>query len=343
MTKVLIGTANLGKLKEIKAFFADLNYEFYTLDDMPHQVPDPEETEPTLTGNAILKAKYYAKAYNMITIADDGGLFIDALDGWPGVKSARVAKTMDERMALLRKELKDVKEEDRTASFKTDLCCYDPFRNTTFIASGSVRGTVVPPKEGKDVNNWGYNHVFYMDSVGKTYSEMSLQEKNSHSHRGKALLKIKYYLMNNYGHKDIVVPIALIVKDGKFLIQKRNDPHRPKFHGKWEFPGGGIDSQETMEEALVREVREETGYTVKVSSRIEYIHQAGGSSPSSSYRVFIFPHLCEIESGVETLSELEALELRWVTLEEAYKLDLLGDNEKLLRNIEGEFKKFLNK
>ena len=78
----------------------------------------------------------------------------------------------------------------------------------------------MPQIKGEESQNWGYNHIFYIDSVKKTYSEMTLQEKNSNSHRGKSLVKMKYYLMNSYGHKDIVVPIAFVVKDKKFLVQK---------------------------------------------------------------------------------------------------------------------------
>ena len=87
--QLLIGTSNKGKLSEIKSFLNTSMFDIVSLEDLDMEIEDPEETGTTLEENAILKARYYGEKTGLLTLTDDGGIYIDALDGWPGIKSAR--------------------------------------------------------------------------------------------------------------------------------------------------------------------------------------------------------------------------------------------------------------
>ena len=111
--KLLVATTNIGKFKEIKSFLGDLPFQILSLNDLKKCPPAPLENKTTIFNNAILKAVYYAKRTGLISLADDSGLFIDALGGWPGVKSARIAKTDNARRRLVLKKMKDKKKSSR--------------------------------------------------------------------------------------------------------------------------------------------------------------------------------------------------------------------------------------
>lgn len=342
-TKLLIATTNKGKFKEIEYFLHDLPFKFLSLDDLPKKIKAPEENAKTLEENAILKAKYYGKKFNLISLADDGGLFVDALNGWPGIKSARVGDTDENRRKILLKKMSKIKKEKRTAIFKTVLSIYDPFTDSSFSVSGELNGIILK-KPAKNLNiNFGYNPLFYVQEIKKTYGEMTLNEKNSCSHRGKALSKIKYYLQNQYGSKHIVVPFALIIKNDKLLMTKRNDPNRPEYHNKWEFPGGGVEFGETMEENLLREVREEVGYNVEIIKMLQYIAVESQQYPTFKYQVFLVPYVCKIKNGNGNFSSSESLGIEWFDLDDVLNHNLIGENARMYKKFLPELKEIVKR
>jgi XTP/dITP diphosphohydrolase len=332
--RLLIATSNEGKVKEIEHFLKDLPFEIISLKDLDKEYTEPEETGSTLEANAILKAKYYAEKTNYVSLADDGGIFIDALDGWPGVKSARAGNTDKERINTVLQKMSGI--ENRKALFRVSLALYNPKDKVCFISNGEISGSLLNEPAKNGVNNFGYNTIFFVEELNKTYSEMSLQEKNSISHRGKALSKIKYYLQNQYSGKNIVVPIALIIKDGKILSTLRNDPHRPQYHKKWEFPGGSIEMGEKAIENLVRETREETGYEVEVIKLLQHIYI--DYQKDYNYQVYLLPYLCKIKSGDGSYNDAEVMDIKFFELDDLLNQDLIDENNLMLKELLPELK-----
>ena len=337
--KLLLATTNPGKLAEIKQFLADAPFTLLGLSDLPETIPEPEENQDTIEGNAILKARYYGDKTGLISLADDGGLFIDALSGWPGVKTARIAGSDADRIRAVLQKLKGKKE--RAAKFRVAMAVYDPKKKESFTALGETEGTILDSAVSDGVNNFGYNPIFFIESAGKAYAQMTLVEKNAISHRGRALNKVKYYLRAGYSPKDIVVPVALIIKDGKILSSLRNDPHRPEYHKKWEFPGGGMEMGEDIESNLKRETREETGYEIEIVKRLEHIHVE--YQADLRYQVYLIPHVCKIVGGRGVWSDNEVLEIAYFSAEELMAKELIGANKAMLKAIIPELEKIISK
>jgi XTP/dITP diphosphohydrolase len=191
MTKrVIIATKNRGKAKEFQHMFAPYGYEVQTLLDLPH-IEDVEETGETFEENAILKAETVAEILGELVIADDSGLAIDALEGRPGVYSARYAgeeKSDEANMEKVLGELESVGESDRTARFHCVLAIAGPNRETRTV-TGTCEGTILQEKRG--TNGFGYDPIFYVPTLGKSMAELSQEEKSQISHRGNALKKLK--------------------------------------------------------------------------------------------------------------------------------------------------------
>lgn len=313
--KLLIATTNDGKFSEMRDFLASMPFDILSLKDAGGAQEAPEESGTTLEENAVLKARYYGRKTGLLTLADDTGLFIDALGGFPGVKSARLAGTSDEQIADVLGKLSDVPKERRTAQFRIGLACFNPSDETVFIGDGVCDGEILeaPVSEGIHIG-YGFNRIFFVPSAGKTYAEMTSAEKSGISHRGKALVKIKYFLQNQFRGQHIVVPIALILKDGKLLAAMRNDPHRPDFHGKYEFPGGAVELGEKLEDNLVREVLEETGYKVEIVERLTQIKS--DYREEHNYQVYLVPYVCKIISGDGRYDDQEILRIDWFDLDE---------------------------
>ncbi|HAO52081.1 TPA: non-canonical purine NTP pyrophosphatase, RdgB/HAM1 family [Candidatus Magasanikbacteria bacterium] len=330
--KILIATTNEGKFREMKKFLADLPFDFLSLAELPEKIAEPEETESTIEANAVLKAKYYAEKTGLMSIADDGGIFVEALDGWPGVISARVGADADERINILLEKLKDVPIEKRQAEFKSCLVCYDP-QQKSFFSNTGIREGLVLEKRVDTETAWGYDPIFYLKDLGKTYAELTPNEKNATSHRGKALIKIKYYLQNQYGVKHIVVPLAIIIEKGKILMSKRNDPHRLEFHNKWEFPGGSMELGETFETNVTRETLEEVGYVVEVVRQLSKIYVEAQIDSVVKYQVYLVPMLCKVISNTNEISDAETLGVEWFDLEKAGDENMIGANNKLYQEI----------
>lgn len=153
---------------------------------------------------------------------------------------------------------------------------------------------------------------------------------SSDKNRGKNLTILKYYLQNHYGAKHIVVPIALIIKNNKLLITLRNDPHRPETHKKWELPGGIVDFGETVESTVIKEVKEEAGYNVKIIKQLQGIKIKDHQFPSFKYQVYLIPFVCKIISGDGKFNDAEVLDVKWIKPEDHRQFEFLkGDNEYL--------------
>lgn len=180
--KVLAATGNKGKIREFSQILTPLGFETVSPKDIGLDI-DPEETGKTFTENAKIKAVAFMQVSNMPVIADDSGLMVDYLDGAPGVYSARYADGTDaDRYEKLLENMKDA--EDRTARFVSSVCMVFP-DGKMLEAEGACEGVIARSPSGE--NGFGYDPVFYIPKMGKTIAEMSSDEKNAISHRGKAL------------------------------------------------------------------------------------------------------------------------------------------------------------
>ena len=182
--KLAIATNNQHKLQEIRAILGDSFEELLSLKDLGIDV-DVEETGSTLEENALIKSRAILALSGIATLADDTGLMVDALNGAPGVYSARYAGEEHndaKNRALLLKNLDGVK--DRSAHFATVIAlCYPDGK--TLTASGRVNGEILLSERGTE--GFGYDSLFFSTELGKTFAEATQAEKNSVSHRGRAL------------------------------------------------------------------------------------------------------------------------------------------------------------
>ena len=195
MTDLLIATQNQHKIQEFREMFSALpNITWKSLADVGLATMEVEETGDTFAANAILKAQAYGEAAGIITFADDSGLVVDALDGAPGVYSARYGaperKTDQDRYEFLLNNLKGISE--RAARFVCVIAVYVP-RQPMHTAKGTVEGNIATEPRGK--NGFGYDPVFLMDD-GRTLAEYSPDEKHTISHRGRALQAVLPYLQD---------------------------------------------------------------------------------------------------------------------------------------------------
>lgn len=184
MKSIVLATHNRDKIKE---FRSKLGFDIVlkTLDDFP-DLPEVIEDGDTLEHNALKKAREIHEYTALPTIADDTGLEVDALNGAPGVYSSRFAgenATYQENVLKLLEELKDIKMEHRSARFRTKIAFVDV--NESWCVEGSVEGWIL--KEQKGYDGFGYDPVFYYEPLNKTFSELDLVEKNTISHRAKAI------------------------------------------------------------------------------------------------------------------------------------------------------------
>ncbi len=330
----MIATTNQGKYTEINSFLESLPFlELVSLRNSGFDVEAPDEQAETLRENALHKAEYYARISGEMTLADDSGLFIDSLQGWPGLKSKRVGNNDDFRIERALERMNNIPSGQRSASFRGALAFFDPKTGSSFAALGEARG-MIPERKSELEEGFGYDPIFYVPEAEKCYSQMDTQEKNTFSHRGKALSTMKYFLQNMYGSKHIVVPVALIVKNGQILMNLRNDPHNPEYHRKWEFPGGSMEIGEIIEENLIREVKEETGYDVELVSRIPYIGLRERQGSDFQCQIFLLPFVCRpLGDKKEPQSGFESLETRWFSPLEIPSQSLIGKNDEIYASI----------
>lgn len=187
--KFIIATNNQKKLKELERILNPLGINAVSAKDEGISLDDVEETGITFAENALLKAEAAFKKTGLPSVADDSGLCVDALDGRPGIHSARYAgenATDSDKNNKLLSELKDVPEKDRTAHFTCAICCILPDGEKIEV-EGRCEGSIAFEPHGN--GGFGYDPIFkYSD---KSYAELSSDEKDSISHRGKALRKLK--------------------------------------------------------------------------------------------------------------------------------------------------------
>ena len=197
--KLLIATHSKGKFPEIVASLQGIPFEIISLRDVPELPLNYEVEEPAMTfeGNAIIKAMTLGKRTGMLSLAEDAGLEVDAIDGRPGVYTARYAPGTDEdRYTKLLAELKGVPEEKRTARFRAVVAIYDPTNDKIRTCEGFYEGRITFEPAGE--NGFGYDPVFFSSVLKKTSAEMTLEEKNMISHRGVAMKKAKEILLKEF-------------------------------------------------------------------------------------------------------------------------------------------------
>ena len=196
--KVILASKNQHKLTELSAILSQLGFEIALESEYGLDI-DVEETGTTFEENSFLKADAVMKASGLPVLADDSGLMVDALDGAPGVYSARYGhKASDkERTAYLLENMKDVPEERRGAKFVCVITCLFP-DGRKIVARGECPGVIARAPHGE--NGFGYDPVFYLPELGMTYAELPSEQNNAISHRARALQDFcrKYQEVQNH-------------------------------------------------------------------------------------------------------------------------------------------------
>ena len=196
--KLVLATHNSHKKTEMNTLLAPLGISIVGLDDFP-QIGDIEETGTTLLENSLIKARSVHRITGLPSLADDTGLEVDALDGAPGVYSARFAgenPTYGDNINKLLSKLDGVSSEKRTARFRTVIAFVDG--KTELFTEGIIEGLITVEPRGYD--GFGYDPIFLPETESKTFAEMSQERKNQISHRGRALARMQIKL-NNYFNK----------------------------------------------------------------------------------------------------------------------------------------------
>lgn len=181
-TKIVLATHNAGKVSEFQAMFEPLNVKIIGAQQVG--LPEPEETEDTFEGNALLKARHACDITAMPCLADDSGLAVTALDGAPGIYSARWAgepRNFDVAMERVWNDIGD--SADKSASFVAVLALVMP-DGREFVARGEINGDLCHPPRGKD--GFGYDPMFVPSGESHTFAELGAEGKAKHSHRVKA-------------------------------------------------------------------------------------------------------------------------------------------------------------
>ncbi|AFM02034.1 non-canonical purine NTP pyrophosphatase, rdgB/HAM1 family [Desulfitobacterium dehalogenans ATCC 51507] len=183
--KVLLATQNRGKVKELQDLLSGEEIEVLSLEDLDHW-EEVEETGSTFAENAAMKARIAAQRTGLVSLADDSGLEVDALQGAPGVYSARYAgepKDDDKNNDRLLQELEGVPEEQRTGRFRCALVIAAP-TGEEYLTEGTVEGRILNERRGKE--GFGYDPLFYLPDFGRTMAQLNLSQKNKISHRAEA-------------------------------------------------------------------------------------------------------------------------------------------------------------
>lgn len=189
MQKIIIATNNPGKVKDFQTIFEPKGIQVKSLADFP-EIPEVEETGSTFEENALLKATAVAEYLGISVLADDSGLEVDALDGEPGVYSARYAGTnKNDRENYLKvlQQLENVPDEKRTARFVCVLAVVQPTGDKLTVR-GTCEGTIAHQPVGE--NGFGYDPIFLVGEKGKTMAQLSNVEKSEISHRGNAIKQL---------------------------------------------------------------------------------------------------------------------------------------------------------
>jgi XTP/dITP diphosphohydrolase len=191
--RILIATSNPGKLREITAILAGLPMAIVSLDSVAHVV-EPEETGATFAENARLKALYYHTATGLPSVADDSGLEIEALDGAPGVHSARWEGT---DYAVKLRRIYELLDERKARGSRARFVCRVALANEgriLFESEGVIEGTIADEPRGEQ--GFGYDPIFFYPPLGRTTAELDRDLKATVSHRGKAFAQLREYLVS---------------------------------------------------------------------------------------------------------------------------------------------------
>ena len=183
--EIILATHNLDKCKELQASFNDTNIKIYTLKDFP-EIDDIIEDGDTLEANAFIKSRTVFNKTGIPTISDDTGLFISALNGEPGIFSARYSGENCSYIDNVNKVLTEMNNIDislREATFKTVVTYVS--KDLELVAEGSVKGIIT--KKPKGNKGFGYDPIFYVPELQRTFAEMDINEKQKISHRSRAI------------------------------------------------------------------------------------------------------------------------------------------------------------
>ena len=191
MRSLIVATGNAGKFGEIKSSLSGTFDDFFSLGDFNEKI-DVVEDMATYQENALKKARKIGNKFAMDTLADDSGLEVEALGGKPGVFSARFGASDDERIERLLRELRGVPMEARRAVFKAYLVFYEPAGGLAFIFYGSLRGYIGSERSGGE--GFGFDPIFMLPDSGRSLAELTRDEKNRISHRGRALQAFKRFI-----------------------------------------------------------------------------------------------------------------------------------------------------
>ena len=199
--KIVVATHNKDKFKELYHGLKSLKIELLSLEDFP-EIGEIIENGNTLEQNALIKARTVNQLTSLPAISDDTGLFVDALNGDPGIYSARYAgenSTYLDNINKMLHEMKNIPEGKRQANFSTVMAYVDGKRE--LVAKGFVKGII--SNKIKGIGGFGYDSIFYVCNKGKTFSEMSIEEKNLISHRSRAIDALKAKLASNLSNLNI--------------------------------------------------------------------------------------------------------------------------------------------
>ncbi len=194
---IILASNNLGKIEEFQSYFSPLGITILSLKEMGIE-SDPDESGLTFVENALIKARAVAKASGLPTLADDSGLVVPALNGAPGLHSARYSEEGSDQAnnKKLLREMRHLSTEERSAYFHSTILLlryeHDP---TPTIATGEVWGNILPTPRGE--GGFGYDPLFYYPKLNQSFAEIPLTQKNELSHRAQALKKLINQLKND--------------------------------------------------------------------------------------------------------------------------------------------------
>jgi XTP/dITP diphosphohydrolase len=198
LPSLLLGTRNPGKVREIQTILGDVPWRIRSLREFV-DLEVPAETADTYAGNAIIKAQFYARATGLCALADDSGLEVEALGGAPGVYSARyagAAASDADRRRLLLSELAQLPAEQRKARFVCAVAIALPNETLLNISEGTCEGKIIFEPRGD--GGFGYDPLFIPAGFDKTFAELPDTIKNQISHRARALLKTREFLLSDH-------------------------------------------------------------------------------------------------------------------------------------------------
>ena len=195
--RIVLATGNPGKVREIRRILGEFGVEIVPQTELG--VGDADETGSSFVENALIKARHAADLTGLPAIADDSGLVVDALDGRPGVYSARYAGVRasdDDNIEKLLRELRGVPDDKRTAAFHCCAVYVSADDSTSLVAEGCWQGRILGERRGS--GGFGYDPVFFDPECGRSAAELGPELKNARSHRGKALTALAEMLRQHY-------------------------------------------------------------------------------------------------------------------------------------------------